>query len=137
MTAKSKEEKLRYMLDELMVKGNLEAISDHFDSEYLAHAGAKDYSGLSFLKQFSKQLRKAISDIQIVDIEILLQDEDRITWQRTLQGINKSALRGIPASKKKVTWVEMVVTRFKNEKISEEWIVSELMGELLLLAPKK
>jgi hypothetical protein len=31
----------------------------------------------------------------------------------------------------------MIVSHFENEKISEEWIVSELMGELLLKAPTK
>ena len=31
----------------------------------------------------------------------------------------------------------MVVSRFEGESISEEWIVSELMGELLLNAPGK
>jgi hypothetical protein len=31
----------------------------------------------------------------------------------------------------------MVVTHFNKEKIAEEWVVSELMGELLLKVPRK
>jgi hypothetical protein len=36
-----------------------------------------------------------------------------------------------------MAWTQMVVSRFEGESISEEWIVSELMGELLLNAPGK
>ncbi len=36
----------------------------------------------------------------------------------------------------KIKWVDMLVTRFHNEKITEEWIVSEYMGELLLKASR-
>lgn len=137
MTNQSKEEKINCILEELIGNGNFGIIDDHFSSDYVAHAGEKDYKGHKFLKQFSTQLRRAIPNIHVVGVKFLQHDKDKVTWQRTLSGTNKSALRGIPASGKKVTWVEMVVTQFQNERISEEWIVSELMGELLLLAPKK
>jgi predicted ester cyclase len=45
-------------------------------------------------------------------------------------------MQGIPPSGKKVKWVDLVVTRFNNERIAEEWVVSELMGELLLKVPR-
>jgi predicted ester cyclase len=41
-------------------------------------------------------------------------------------------MMGIPPSGKKVKWIEMVVTRFKDKKIAEKWVVSELAGELAL-----
>ncbi len=36
-----------------------------------------------------------------------------------------------------IKWTDMVVSRFENDKIAEEWVVSELMGELLLKTPAK
>jgi predicted ester cyclase len=45
-------------------------------------------------------------------------------------------MQGIPPSGKKVKWVDMVVTRFENDKIAEDRVVSELMGEMLLRGPK-
>jgi predicted ester cyclase len=54
-----------------------------------------------------------------------------------LTGKHKNNLKGIPATDKKVTWTEMVVSRFENNKIIEEWVVSELAGELMLKQPKK
>jgi len=134
---KSKEEKIRYALEELVEKGNLGIIDETFATDYVAHAGEKEYNGHSFIKRFAKQLRTAIPDMRVVEVKFLAQDANTIVWQRTFRGTNKVAMRGIPASGKKVKWVEMVVTRFKNEKIAEEWVVSELMGELLLKVPRK
>ena len=46
-------------------------------------------------------------------------------------------MMGIPPSKKKIKWNEMVVSRFEGDKIAEEWVVSELAGQLLLKQPIK
>ena len=133
---KSKEEKIRYSIEEL-VKGNLGIVDETFATDYVAHAGEKEYRGHSFIIRFANQLRTAIPDIRVVDVKFLVQDANNIAWQRTLGGTNKVEMRGIPPSGKKVKWVDMVVSRFNNEKIAEEWVVSELMGELLLKVPRK
>lgn len=133
---KSKEEKIRYVIEELIEKGNLGIVEETFATDYVAHAGEKEYSGHSFIRRFAKQIRTAIPDIRVVDVKFLAQDVNTIVWQRTLRGKNEVEMQGIPASGKKVKWVDMVVTRFNNEKIAEEWVVSELMGELLLKVPK-
>ena len=41
-------------------------------------------------------------------------------------------MKGIPASNKKVRWYEIVVSRFDNDKIIEEWVVSDLGFQLML-----
>lgn len=133
---KSKEEQIRYAFDELIGKGNSGIIEATFATDYVAHTGEKEHSGHSFIKRFSDQLRTAIPNIRVVDVKFLAQDVYTIVWQRTLRGTHQVEMQGIPPSGKKVKWVDMVVTRFKNEKIAEEWIVSELMGELLLKVAK-
>ncbi len=130
--SKSKEEKIRYAVEELIGKGNLGIVDETFATDYVAHAGEKEYSGHSFIKRFANQLRTALPDMHIVEIKFLAQDANTIVWQRTLSGTHEIQMQGIPPSGKKVKWVDMVVTRFYNEKIAEEWVVSELMGELLL-----
>lgn len=133
---KNKEEQIRYACDELIGKGNLGIVDEVFASDYVAHAGGKEYSGHSFIKRFANQLRTAIPDIRVVEVKFLTQDVNTIVWQRALRGTHEVEMQGIPPSGKKVKWVDMVVTRFKNEKIAEEWVVSELMGELLLRVPR-
>ena len=134
---KNKEEKIRYAVEELIGKGNLGIVGEIFATDYVAHAGEKEYSGHSFIKRFAKELRTAIPDMRVVEVKFLAQDVNTIVWQRTLRGTHEVEMRGIPPSGKKVKWVDMVVTRFHNEKIAEEWVVSELMGELLLKVPRK
>jgi steroid delta-isomerase-like uncharacterized protein len=132
---KNKEGKIRHAVEELIEKGNLGIVDETFATDYVAHAGEKECRGHSFLKRFAKQLRTAIPDMRVVEVKFLAQDGNTIVWQRTFRGTHKVEMRGIPPSGKKVKWVDMVVTRFNNEKIAEEWVVSELMGELLLKVP--
>lgn len=132
-----KKETIRYLMSELIEQGNSEIIEEIFSAEYVAHAGEKEYGGYTFLKRFANQLRKTFPDMRTVNLKFLAQDGDTIVWQRTLKGTHKIKMQGIPPSGKKLTWVEMVATRFEDEKIAEEWFVSELMGQMLLKAPQK
>ncbi len=133
---KSKEKIIQYAMEELIEKGNVGIIDEIFTTDYVAHAGEKEYTGHSSVKRYASQLHTSIPDLRIVDVQFLMQDGDTIVWQRKLEGTHKVAMQGIPPSGQKVKWVEMVVSRFKNEKISQEWVVSELMGELLLRVPR-
>jgi predicted ester cyclase len=132
----NKEEIIGYAIEELVGKGNLGIVDETFATDYVAHTGEKEYSGHSFITRFTNQLRTAIPDIRVVEVQFLAQDVNTIVWQRTLSGTHEVEMQGIPPSGKKVKWVDMVVTRFNNEKIAEEWVVSELMGELLLKVPR-
>ena len=69
-------------------------------------------------------------------VEFLINAGNTIAWQRTLHGTHKANMMGIPSSEKKIIWNEMVVSRFEGDKIAEEWVVSELAGQLLLKLPK-
>jgi len=122
--------------DELIGGGNLAIIDEAFAADYVAHAGGKEHRGHAFLKRFSKQLRASLPDLRVERVQFLAESGSTITWLRTLRGTHEVALQGIPASGKTVTWDELVVTRFDGEQIAEEWIVSELMGELLLKVPQ-
>lgn len=132
-----KREKITYCLSELIEKGNLDIIPEVFSENYIAHAGNKEHKGHAFLKRFSKILQKSIPKIKVIEVDFLLEDEKYISWKRTLTGTHKVNMMGIPASNKKIRWEEMVVSRFKNGLIAEEWLVSDLAGQLLLKqAPK-
>ncbi|MGE5355060.1 MAG: ester cyclase [Deltaproteobacteria bacterium] len=125
-------EQIKNIAIQLISEGNLNIVDTYFSADYIAHAGEKTYNGHKFIMKFSKQLRTAIPDIKIVNIEILSQTEEMITWQRKLSGTHKSALKGIPASNKKIKWHEMLVSRFHDDKIIEEWIISDLAFQLML-----
>ena len=133
----NKKEKIRYAVNQLMGLGNLNIIDSIFTTGYVAHAEDKSYFGHSFIIRYIKELKSSISDIEIFKVEFFAEEDDLISWQRILTGTHTSTMMGIPPSNKKIKWGEMVVSRFEAGKISEEWVVSELMGQLLLNQPLK
>jgi len=133
----NKEETIKLAVNQLIGDGKLDVVGKIFSNSYIAHTGDKEYKGHVFIKKFAKQLRSAIPDIKVLKVEFLNKTDNVITWQRTFSGTHKENMMGIPAGKEKIKWTDMVVSRFEDGKISEEWVVSELMGELLLKAPAK
>lgn len=112
------------------------SIASFFSENYVAHAGDKTYKGIDFIVQYAGQLHTAIPDIRLMIIEPLAQTETMVTYQRKFSGTHKKKLKGITASGKKITWHEMVVTRFENNKIIEEWVLSDLAMQLMVKGRK-
>jgi len=133
----NKEKQIKYAVEQLIGKGNIDVVDEIFVSNYIAHAENKEHKGKEFIKRFSKLLQTSIPDICVIKVEVLAEENNTVSWQRTLQGTHKVDMMGIPASNKTIKWNEMIVSRFEENKIAEEWIVSELMGQLLLKQPKK
>ncbi len=131
-----KEKKIKHTVEQLIGQGNLDIVDTFFTTDYIAHAENKEHKGQDFIKRFSKLIQTSIPDICVLKVEILMEESNTVSWQRTLQGTHKKNMMGIPPSNKKVKWNEMVVSRFEGDKIAEEWIVSELMGQLLLKLPQ-
>ncbi len=134
--AKNKEELIRFANNETFEKGNLDIVEEIFATDYIVHAGCKDYKKPAFVRKFAKMLRSSIPNLRVVEIEFLNKAGNTIVWQRTLSGTHKTKTKGIPPTGKRVKWRDMEVTRFENKKIAEEWTVSELAGQLLLNIPR-
>jgi len=132
----NKGKQIKYAVEQLVGKGNIDIVDEIFVVNYIAHAENKEHKGIEFIKRFSKILQTSIPDICVLKVEILAEENNTISWQRTLQGTHKENMMGIPASNKKIKWNEMIVSRFEKDKIAEEWIVSELMGQLMLKQSK-
>lgn len=133
----NKKELIKLGIEEIIAKGDFGAIDELFMTEYIAHAGGKDYKGHAFIKRWTKQLRTAIPDIKLIKVEIYLQTDDTIVWQRTFRGTHRAKLKGVSPTGRRVEWRDMVISRFQGEKIIEEWIVSELAGEILSKKPRQ
>ncbi len=128
----SKEDIIKRANTSLIEQCDVGLINELFSADYVAHARGKEYSGQSFVKRFIEQLHLSIPDLQIQKLEFLTHNDNIIVWQRVLKGTHKLPMHGIPASGKSIIWTDMVVTRFIDNRISEEWVASELAGELLL-----
>ena len=124
--------KIESLVEELYLNQNLDIVNSSFSQDYKAYAELKTYKGLSFIRQHLTKFHHCIKDIKVVKIDFLCEEDGKITWQRTLKGKHVNNMQGIPASNKMIQWQEMVVSRFEDDKIKEEWLVSDLAGKLLI-----
>ena len=120
----------------LFVEGNLESVGEFFSPDYLVHVTGRDLDGgHGLVRQYLGMLRSSFPDLE-VEVEILLEGEDRVAWQRTLKGKHEGAFMGFPASGRPLMWRDMATSRFCDGLIAEEWTMSDL-AERLLLAKKR
>jgi steroid delta-isomerase-like uncharacterized protein len=115
---------------ELLEKGNAKATGEFFAPDYVAHVTDRDLRGLAWLSGFVTQLRKAFPDLE-VEVDVLVREGDRVAWQRTCRATHRASFQGFPATGATTVWRDMVVTRFEDGKIAEEWAISDLAERLL------
>jgi steroid delta-isomerase-like uncharacterized protein len=120
----------------LITDGDLDAVGEFFAPDYVAHLTDQDMTGgHEAIRSFVGTLRRAFADLQ-VEVEILVEGEDRVAWQRTLRGVHQGDFKGFPATGRQVVWRDMVTSRFRDGLISEDWPITDL-AERLLVARKR
>ncbi len=116
--------------EELLNKGNLELAEEIFAPTYVGREAEGDFEGgPDAIKAFVTSIRTAFPDLK-VEVEILAMEGDRVAWLRTHRGTHQGEYLGVPASGRLITWREMIVTRYEEGKIAEEWGVSDLASRL-------
>ena len=120
----------------LIAERNLDVVSEYFADDYTAHVTGRDIrGGHDVVRKTLGALFRAFSSID-VEIDVFLESEDRVCWQRTLTGTQTGSFKGFPASQRDIVWRDMVTSQFENGLISEEWVVTDL-AEQLLMARKR
>lgn len=115
----------------LIEDGALDAVSRFFAEDYVVHLTERDLTGgHDVVRKVLTQLRKAFPDVR-VEVEILLESEDRVAWLRTLRGTHKGAYQGFPATGRALVWRDLLTTQFRDGLIAEEWFASDLAEQLL------
>ena len=120
----------------LIEHGNSDAISTYFASDYVAHLTNQDLAGGHKLIRGMLDLYQRAFPSPKVEVEILLEGPDRVSWQRTIRAKQEGAFKRFPASGRDIVWRDVVTSRFRDGLIVEEWIISDL-AEQLLLSRKK
>ena len=118
----------------LIVNGDLDAVGEFFTSDYVAHLTERDMEGgHDWIRGFLSMLHGAFADLQL-EVEILVEGENRVAWQRTVQGTHQGEFMGFPASGRQIVWRDMVTSRFRDGLIAEDWAISDLAERLLQAA---
>jgi predicted ester cyclase len=92
---------LTAVYDEAINKGNLDAVDDVLDPEYVEHGALGDFTGPEGFKGLLRQWRQAFPDMHCSYSDVI-QDGDRAAWRSTMTGTHLGDLPGIPATGKRV-----------------------------------
>ena len=116
---------------ELLEAGDPGAIPRFFSADYVAHlTDGAQRGGHGFVRSFVEQLHSAFGDVE-VEVEVLLENQDRVAWQRTVRAIHRGTFAGFPGTDRPVTWRDMIVSRIEDGLVAEEWVSSDLAERLL------
>jgi steroid delta-isomerase-like uncharacterized protein len=119
----------------LLTDRNLDAVGEFFTPDYVAHLTDQDMTGgHEAIRTVVGMYQRAFPNVQ-VDVDILVEGKDRVAWQRTLRATHQGDFKGFPATGREVVWRDMVVSRFRDGLIAEDWVITDL-AERLLLARK-
>ncbi|EMY70303.1 ester cyclase [Leptospira vanthielii] len=125
------QKKIEFILNELIANHKTSEIPKYFSKDYVVHTSKKDYSGHKIIIKWSKDLHNFFSDLKVVKIQFLVYTDEFIVWKRTLRGKIKPSKNKNLKPGKLIKWDEMIVSKFKNGLIIEEWNNSEFLGALI------
>lgn len=115
----------------LIENGDHDAIKEFFSPNYVAHLTGQDVAGGHKLVRSLLDLYQGAFPHREVQVEILLENSDRIAWQRTIRAKQEDAFKGFPDSGREIVWRDVVTSRFQDGLIEEEWVISDLAEQLL------
>ncbi len=113
----------------VLASRDMDAVGEFFAPDYVAHVTDAD-AGLEAVRRFIGRLYHAFPELEI-EVEVLLEGEDRVAWQRICRGTQKGEFMGFPASGREIVWRDMATSRFRDGLIAEEWVITELAERLL------
>jgi steroid delta-isomerase-like uncharacterized protein len=119
---------MRRFIDDLVNDGNFSILGDLVHPDYVYRAPGQELHGPEALKALFAAYRTAFPDLHIA-IEDLLIAGDKAVIAFTLTGTHAGVLMGIGATGKEVEAQGMVLSRFEDGKIIEEW---EILDQLTL-----
>ena len=110
---------IRTFIDEAFNKGNFSILKEIIHTEYQYLSPDGPLNGIGQLTEFIETFRKAFPDLNI-RIDDLFASNDRSCTAFTLRGTHKDDFMGVPATNNTVEVRGMVMSRFKDNKISED-----------------
>ena len=111
---------IRTFIDEVFNQGKLSLLEEIIHPEYQYSSPDSQLEGISQLGEFIEAFRKSFPDLKL-QIEDLFVSDDRSCTAFTLRGTHEEDFMGIPATKKSVEVKGMVMSRFKDNKIVEDF----------------
>jgi len=111
---------IRRFIEEAINKGNFSVLDEVIHPDYTYRSPDQELQGIESLKGLFTAYRVAFPNLNM-QIDDLIIDGDKTVTCFTLTGLHDGDLMGIAATGKQVKVNGMILSRFEDDKIIEEW----------------
>lgn len=123
----SNEEVMRRFIEEVLNNGDYSVLPDLIQPSYVYRSPDQELHGPDGLIDLFTAYRAAFPDLKAV-IDDLVVADDKAVISFTLSGTHEGDLMGIPATGKQISVHGMVLSRFEDGKIAEEWEILDMLA---------
>lgn len=109
---------LRGLYDEVLNKGNLDAVGEFLVPDYVEHP--EEVHGLEAFKERMRIFRAAFPDLHVT-VEEVLVNGDRASSRTTITGTQTRDLMGIPPTSRSINVLAVDLIHFENDRAVERW----------------
>lgn len=120
---------IRRANDEMWNKGNLDVCDELFADNCSFHDPTFDISGVAGLKDQVSALRTAQPDLHLDTHDVLI-DGDMSTARFTMAGTAQGEFRGLPATGKSYVMTGMIMSKWQDDRVVEQWVNYDMLGAL-------
>jgi len=125
---------MRHYYDEIVNRGNLAVADTIFTPDYVSHHNDPAHlpPGPAGVKAFVAATRGGFPDLRIT-VDQIFAEGDQVASMWTMQGTQTGEWFGTPPTGKRARWVGVVITRFADGKIAEDWYNFDQLSLLMQL----
>lgn len=122
---------IRYLVEEVVNRGDLDRIPELFAPDYTPHdpSNPARMGGLDGVRQFVGMLHAGMSDLEYT-MEDLIAEGDRVAYRWSLKGRHTGPFMGIPATGSALSMTGIDIIRLVDGKIVESWVSADALGLL-------
>lgn len=123
-------EKMKMAVKNLIESDTVDSIGELCAPDFVGHMpGMPEPVDRSGFMNFAAMLYSAFPDLHH-DVEVQLAENDLMALCVKVSGTHQGEFQGIPATGKKVVFIDLIITRLENGKAKELWAQFDISGLL-------
>ena len=127
MSAEQNKVSIQRWVEAAWNNGNLAMADEIYSADYVVHDPAGPIHGTEALKQFVSTFRTGYPDLHAA-IEDMIAEGNKVVWRYTVRGTHKGEFMGITPTGKSITLTGILISRFANDKVVEDWNNYDALG---------